>query len=186
MATAVKCSLNTSYFFQQLASADKRFLILDFDTTLARLAAGQAPRFPCPLVADLLECIAASARTRLIVASTRPTHEIAPLLTCPDIEIWGSDGLERIAPATRGSKTQRVTFRIDSRRGTHSRRTLINHRSARYPLAYLVGTAGLESENELFIVPELHLTKTRGLTAMPETLIQFLAEWLRVCAGEVC
>jgi len=186
MATAAKCHLDISYFFQQLTSAEQRFLILDFDSTLARLDPGQAPRFPYPYVTDLLECIAASAHTRLIVASTRQSSDVASLFACPDVEIWGADGVERIAPAACGNKTQRVPFRIHARTGSHPRRTLINQRSSRHPLAYLVGTNGPKQDKEFFVVPELHLSKTQVLTAMPQPLAQFLAEWLRVCAGEVC
>ncbi len=185
MATAAKCHLDTNYFFQQIASADKRFLILDFDTTIARLSDPPASRFPYPRISDLLECIAASTRTRLILASAAPPQSLTHALACPDFEVWASDGQQRIVPAAPGSKTQRVPMQVRSQAGYDCRRTLIQKRSCRYPVAYLVGAATVGTQ-ELFVIPELHLSKSQVLTAMPEPLVQFLADWLRACAGEIC
>jgi hypothetical protein len=190
MATAVKCHLDTGYFFQQLASAEKRFLILDFDSTIARLNGAPESRFPCPRVSDLLECIAASAHTRLILASTASPRELKPALAWPDCEIWACDGQQRIAPGAPGSQTKRVPLSVHSQVGNDNdcRRTLIDQRSSHHPLAYLVGATGVatDSAHEMFVVPELHLSKTQVLTVTPEPLVQFLTEWLRVCAGEIC
>ncbi len=188
MATAAKCRLDTGYFFQQLASAEKRFLILDFDSTIARLNPSPTSRFPYPRVTDLLECIAASAHTRLILASAAPPRELKPALAWPDCEIWACDGQDRIAPGAPGSHAERVPLHLHGQDEKDRRRTLIEQRSSRFPLAYLVGTPNLlaDSAHDLFVVPELHLSKTPVLTATPEPLVQFLAEWLLVCAGEIC
>jgi hypothetical protein len=185
MATAAKCAHDTGYFFEQIASAEKRFLILDFESTIARLNDSPAARFPCPRVTDLLECIAASAHTRLILASAAPPRELEPALAWPDCEIWACDGQQRIAPGAPGSHAERVPLLVHGQGGSKCRRTLINQRSSRHPLAYLVGAA-TDSAHELFVVPELHLSKTQVLTTTPEPLVQFLAEWLRVCSGEIC
>ena len=187
MATAANVRLDTGYFFQQIASADKRFLILDFDTTVAKLSDAPATRFPYPNARDLLECIAASSRTRLILASTAEPDALASALACPDFEVWACDGQQRLVPTTPG-RTQRVPLTVRSKAGNDCRHSLIRQRSWRYPVAYLVGaTAGYGADmQELFIVPELHLGKNQVLTATPEPLVQFLAEWLRACAGEIC
>lgn len=182
MATAAKPSLDTTCFFQQLASADKRFLILDFDTTIAKLPSNPS-RYLYAHVPDLLECIAASGRTRLILASSASPAELLPSLVCPDFEIWACDGRQRIVPVTPGNSAERVPMQVRGSRD-EGRRGLIQKRSCRYPVAYLVG-AGIDSD-ELFVTPELHFSKTQVLTGAPEPLVQFLADWLRACAGEVC
>lgn len=185
MASAATCQLDTSSFFQQLATAEQSFLVLDFDTTVAQMSGSRAPRFPFPPVTDLIECIAASARTRLIVASTATTGELASMLPCPDLELWGSDGLERIAPIACGNEIHRVPLRVQSQERS-GRRELIDQRCAKHPLAYLVGAGEVSAEGEFSVVPEFHLTRNEVFTATPEPLVQFLAEWLRVRSGEVC
>lgn len=188
MATAAKCHLDSSYFFQQIASADRRFLILDFDSTIARLNDSAATRFPYPRIPDLLECIAASGKTRLILASTAPADRLTAALACPDFEIWACDGQQRIVPAAPGSRSTRVPLQVNSQAGSDCRRSLIQKRSCQYPVAYLVGetTYASDSTQELYVIPELYLSKTQALTATPEPLVQFLADWLRACVGEIC
>ncbi len=185
MATAAKCHFDSIHFFQQIASADRRFLILDFDTTIARLSDLPASRFPYPRVTDLLECIAANARTRLILASAARATALTPALACPDFELWACDGQQRIVPAAPGSKSERVPLQVRSQAGDDCRRALIQKRSSRYPVAYLVGACAGDGR-ELYVVPELYFAKTQVLTATPEPLVQFLADWLRACAGEIC
>ncbi len=187
MATVANCHLDTGYFFQQIASAEKRFLILDFDTTIAKLGDAPARHVPYPSVPDLLECIAASAHTRLILASTAAPDALESALACSDFEVWACDGQQRIVPTMPG-KTQRVPMMVRSKAGSDCRHGLIRQRSWRYPVAYLVGAAaGYGSDvEELFVIPELHLGKNKVLTATPEPLVQFLVDWLRVCAGEIC
>jgi hypothetical protein len=186
MATAATTGIDTRYFFQQLASAEKRFLVLDFDTTLAHMDGAHAARFPLPVIGDLLEMIAATARTRLVLATSAPNRELALSLACPDLEIWGTNGLEKVVPATCRSDMKRVPLRVHTQTSGDRRHTLIMQRCARHPLAYLVGAAGFHPGDDLFVIPELHLNNKQVLTGMPESLVQFLAEWLRVCAGEVC
>lgn len=186
MATAAKCHLDTNYFFQQLASAEKRFLILDFDSTIARLDSSSASRFPYPQVNDLLECIAVSAHTRLIVASALPIRELQPLLAFSDAEVWGHDGLERSVPSAFGNRAPSIPLSIHTQAIADRRRSLIDQRCARYPLAYLVGSAARADDREFFVAPELHIDNAQVLMAAPEPLVQFLADWLRVCAGEIC
>ena len=79
-------------------SAKERMLLTDYDGILAPFSLDHGGALPFPGICDLLMGIM-QCRTRLIVISGRPAHEVASLLamqTTP--EIWGNDGLERLYP----------------------------------------------------------------------------------------
>ncbi len=187
MATAVRPQLDTSLFFQHLASAEKRALILDFDTTLARAAAAVS-RFPYPNALGLLECIIASGRSRVVVVTSRAARKLAGIAGLAEAEIWGSDGLERIPPQLPGSTGRRAPLCVKAPVEAGMRRTLIDALASRGPVAYLVGRpepAG-RSASRCEVLPELHIHGAGRVAAAPEPLVQFLADWLRACCGEVC
>ena len=87
-----------SSFLNDLAHAKERILLTDYDGTLAPFSLDRRGAFPfpgaCDLLVGLMQC-----RTRLIVISGRPAHDVASLLPMqPAPEIWGNDGLERLYP----------------------------------------------------------------------------------------
>lgn len=85
-------------FLNEVARAEGRLLLTDYDGTLAPYSRDREAAFPFPGICDHLMGIMQS-RTRLIVITGRPAHEVTSLLamkTPP--EIWGNDGLERLYP----------------------------------------------------------------------------------------
>jgi trehalose 6-phosphate phosphatase len=84
-------------FFQQLADAPQRILLLDYDGTLAPFTVDRDHAHPYPAVRDILNCIMALGTTRVIIVSGRPAAELPLLLSLENTpEIWGSHGLESI------------------------------------------------------------------------------------------
>jgi hypothetical protein len=167
--------METGYFFQQLSMAHYGALILDFESTLAKYGPARTPRF-CPSIDELLDCILTTTRTRLIVTSSRPTQQLAALFAPPRPEIWGWDLLERLTPAPAAPDCTRELLQVP-----------IEELRARCPVAYVSGTRyQAPTSGRPLVRPELHLSHTRPVLAPPEDFIQFLLDWLRACAGEVC
>jgi trehalose-phosphatase len=94
--TAAKVS-GYARFLCDVAAANERVLIVDYDGTIAPFSAHRLRSFPYPGVPDLLHQIMTNCRTRLIIASGRAAHEVIPLLgMIPPPEIWGTHGAERV------------------------------------------------------------------------------------------
>jgi trehalose 6-phosphate phosphatase len=84
-----------SEFMSQLADAAASVLLLDYDGTLAPFHVDRLRAYPYAGVAQLLEGILKTGRSRVVIVSGRPVAELRPLLLpLHDIEIWGSHGLE--------------------------------------------------------------------------------------------
>jgi trehalose-phosphatase len=91
--------LNLAAFFERVAHAPGRLLMLDYDGTLAPFHIDPACAVPYPEVGPVLEAIVESGATRVVVVSGRPAGELPPLLGLPRRpEIWGSHGWERLLP----------------------------------------------------------------------------------------
>lgn len=94
----LRSTLDLSAFFQGLAQARLRLLLLDYDGTLAPFHLDRDKAFPYPGVRELLDELLASGRTRVILITGRPVDSLLPLLGLREKpEIWGSHGLERLA-----------------------------------------------------------------------------------------
>ena len=92
-------SLDLAAFFQRVANAPGRLLMLDYDGTLAPFHVDPAQAVPYPEVVPVLEAIAAAGTTRIVVVSGRPADEVPRLLGLAQRpEIWGSHGWERLLP----------------------------------------------------------------------------------------
>jgi trehalose 6-phosphate phosphatase len=93
---------NFEIFFQKVAAAPTRVLMLDYDGTLAPFRVERDRAKPYPGVVMLLNAIA--EHTRLVIVSGRPVGELRQLLKLRATpELWGSHGWERLA--TNGSYT---------------------------------------------------------------------------------
>lgn len=89
--------LNLDEFFQRVARAPQRALLLDYDGTLAPFRVDRGVALPYPQTVPLLNDIAATTGTRLMLISGRAIDDLVPLVSAlnPAPEMWGSHGWER-------------------------------------------------------------------------------------------
>ncbi|HEY7097378.1 MAG TPA: trehalose-phosphatase [Terriglobales bacterium] len=93
------CWIMPSSFAMQLANAQQRLLLLDYDGTLAPFAPDRVNALPYPGVPQLLEQINKTTGTRVVLISGRPALDVPRLIGInPPLEVWGSHGLERLHP----------------------------------------------------------------------------------------
>ncbi len=87
------------FFWTRLAQSEHSVLLLDYDGTLAPFQVERDQAFPYPGVRELLSAILATGRTRLVVVTGRPCHDLVDLLGVnPHPEIWGCHGWEQLLP----------------------------------------------------------------------------------------
>jgi trehalose 6-phosphate phosphatase len=85
--------------FHQLDQATSSALLLDYDGTLAPFQIERDRAYPYPGVLRLLQEILRSRRTRIVIITGRPIHEVQALLhPVHGIEIWGAHGLDHLFP----------------------------------------------------------------------------------------
>jgi trehalose 6-phosphate phosphatase len=97
MAKTATKTTGYSRFLHDVAEANERVLILDYDGTIAPYSAHRRQAYPYPGIPELLNQIMRDCQTRLIVASGRAAHELIPLLgMIPPPEVWGTHGAERV------------------------------------------------------------------------------------------
>jgi hypothetical protein len=158
MATLSLPAIESSYFFEILSRRHRGVLVIDYDSTIARLGPADCV-FPYPTVHELIDCILASTGTRVLLATQRPAQELRPFFASPGPEICtpqAAQAMEKI--------------------------------SENYLLAYLRGDEGTAKpaySSRLRIRPRYQVDGEEQAAA-PEELVQFLTEWLRACTGEVC
>src|ERR1700726_1758789 len=82
---------------QQLRSAPRSVLMLDYDGTLAPFHIDRFAATPYPGVVDRLASMSPLARVRLVLVSGRSARELRDLLP-PGVkaEVWGSHGREQL------------------------------------------------------------------------------------------
>ena len=84
-------------FFQALANAEKRILLLDYDGTLAPFRVKRDEAVAYPGITELLDEIIGDGNTRVVIISGRAIKDLIPLLKlCKLPEIWGAHGWERL------------------------------------------------------------------------------------------
>lgn len=99
MATAVAVKSQTATYFEQLARARQRLLMVDYDGTIAPFALDRNQAFPYSTVPELLDSIMSTCATRLVLITGRAARDLASLFRRkPQPEIWGVHGLERLLP----------------------------------------------------------------------------------------
>jgi trehalose-phosphatase len=93
---ALQDSISLEGFLQQLESAGRGLLMLDYDGTLAPLQCDPAAAVPYPGVQAALDRILAQGRTHLAIVTGRSLAQGLPMppLAAP-VEIWGAHGHER-------------------------------------------------------------------------------------------
>ena len=90
-------ALSLDHFFDALAHARRRVLVLDYDGTLAPFETDRMAARPYPGVRELLSRIRQQPSARVVFLSGRPAREMHELLMLsPRPEIWGVHGWERM------------------------------------------------------------------------------------------
>ncbi len=86
-------------FFNAVAEAPGRALLLDYDGTLAPFRKRRDEARPYPGVVAALDDLLVNRRCRVVLVSGRATADLLPLLGLAITpEIWGSHGRERLMP----------------------------------------------------------------------------------------
>ena len=109
---------NLESFFNNLASAQKRALMLDYDGTLAPFRVEREKAVPYPGVRETLNRLVSAGRTRVVIISGRRVRDLVPLIGL-DVtpEIWGSHGLERL---TRDNEYKLIELTEAAKQGLYS------------------------------------------------------------------
>jgi trehalose 6-phosphate phosphatase len=86
-------------FIAELRKSAFSVLLLDYDGTLAPFSLDRDIAVPYPGVRALLQNIADSGSTRIVILTGRDATQIGPLLQVrPAPEVWGAHGLQRLLP----------------------------------------------------------------------------------------
>ncbi|HVL35544.1 MAG TPA: trehalose-phosphatase, partial [Burkholderiales bacterium] len=95
----LSAGVDVERFFEALAAARSRILLLGFDGTLAPFHPRPERARPYPGLARLLDEISAGPRSRVIVVTGRSLQGPAPALGLQrPVELWGAHGWERLVP----------------------------------------------------------------------------------------
>jgi len=146
-------------FFQELAQARRRVLVVDYDSVIA--PCNTPSGVPYPTVTELLDCIMTTSRTRVVVITGGEAAELASPLSGPAPDLWGSDasrGPDPMFPAMPAGEDTAVAFLSDCDR--------------LFP-ALPDGACGGG-------------VRRAEDAACRQDFVQFLVDWLRVCGGEIC
>jgi trehalose 6-phosphate phosphatase len=85
-------------FWQRVAAAGERLLVLDYDGTLAPFRVNRMEALPLPGVLEDLRSIRDSGRTQLAIITGRPLRELIQLIGDLHVPMSGSHGFEFLAP----------------------------------------------------------------------------------------
>jgi trehalose 6-phosphate phosphatase len=88
---------NLDLFYQKLAEASQKALLLDYDGTLAPFQIEPNKAYPYPGITEMLNSILQGVETRLVIITGRWIRDLLPLLQLEkQPEVWGSHGIERL------------------------------------------------------------------------------------------
>jgi hypothetical protein len=151
---------DSTRFFQQLANAKRRVLVVDYDSVMAPASDTANSGIPCPTVPELLDCIMTTSRTRVVVISGNRKAGVGRHVPGPTPDVWPSDG---------SSDPDVLLPAMLAKLGDDTAVGFVSDRDR--PLGTLVDT-----KND-----------SGGFCATgSKNSLQFLVDWLRVCGGEIC
>ncbi len=151
-------------FFQDLAQAKRRVLVLDYDNVISPGGDAGNRGIPCPTVAELLDCIMTTGRTRVVLVTGSRKADLVPPAPGPAPDVWGTGGSaapEVMLPA------------MLARLGDDTAVAYLSDRDR--PMNALPPTASEQRGNP-----------ASGTAGCRQAFVQFLVDWLRVCGGECC
>jgi hypothetical protein len=144
---------------QELASARRRVLVVDYDNVMT--SSGAPTNVLYPTIPELLDCVMTTTRTRVVLITRRQAEELASDTPGPSPDIWetiGPRGPDTILPAMLANLENdgAVAFLCDGER-------------------FLTAEAADETP-----AVQGHAGADR------QAFVQFLVDWLRICGGEIC
>ena len=144
-------------FFQDLARAKRRVLVVDYDRVIAPNSGAEPRGTPCPTISELLDCIMTTSGTRVVLMTGGQAHSLGPLGPGPTPDIW----------ETGGSANPPATLSIMlSKLGEDAAVAFLSDRD-RPKTALAAATSD-------------------SAPGCRQASLQFLMDWLRVCGGEIC
>ena len=155
-------------FFQDLAHARRRVLVVDYDSVIAPYSPAGNSGMPYPTISELLDCIMTTSRTRVVLITGGQAPDFGPLAPGPAPDVWGSDG-------SRGPDVM-----LPAMLAKFGEDTAVAFLSDRDRLFAALPEAASDGESGEFSAAG------SGATDCSQAFVQFLVDWLRVCGGEIC
>jgi hypothetical protein len=153
-----------SRFFQELAGAKRRVLVVDYDSVIARHPASGNSGVPYPSISELLDCIMTTSHTRVVLITDGKAAELAPAVPGPVPDICGTGG-----PADQEVMLPDMLAKL----GEDTAVAFIGDRAHSFAMIPEVADDGGAPVRE-------------GAAGESQEFVQFLVDWLRVCGGEIC
>lgn len=96
-------------YFDSVATAPERVLLLDFDGTLSPFTQKRDQAIPYPGVVDLLNAMPVGVQCRMALITGRSVESLRALLSLERTpEIWGAHGWERLRQGEAATEIQRI------------------------------------------------------------------------------
>ena len=150
-------------FFQDLAQAKRRVLVVDYDNVNAPGGSAGRSAIPCPTVPELLDCIMTTGRTRVVLITGNRRADLGPLAPGPAPDVW--------EPASTGGPDVMLPAML-SKLGDDTAVAYLSHRD--------------RSVNTLPPTATEQRAEAPSGAGCRQAFVQFLVDWLRVCGGEFC
>ncbi len=178
MAASAVPQPDSSYFFQQLARVRHGVLVLDYDDKIASLCRSRDERYFRPTLIEILDSILTTTCTRVILLSTQRIFDFLRTL-----------GLQRHPEIWQPQRPSAHSM-ANGRSERNLRTTDLVQLGGEAPIAWLmtcpVERIPLQSAWGMLVRPEFYTERTGIVVGAPESLLQFLVDWLRSCGREVC
>jgi trehalose-phosphatase len=135
-------------FWERVRSAPERYLLLDYDGTLAPFRTNRMDALPVPGALEAVKAIRDSGTTRLAMLTGRPVRELVELVGDLGVPMVGSHGFEFMAPGG-DVELGELTDEQDERFGRAEREARAVARAARVerkPASVGLHTRGMPEE----------------------------------------
>jgi hypothetical protein len=153
-----------SRFFQELAGAKRRVLVVDYDSVIAPQSVSGNSSVPYPTISELLDCIMTTSRTQVVLITDGQAEELAPAVPGPAPDICGIGG---------SADPEVMLPDMLAKLGEDTAVAFIGDRAHSFAMIPEIADDGGAPAPE-------------GAAGESQEFVQFLVDWLRVCGGEIC
>jgi hypothetical protein len=176
------CIGHQTDFFQELATAKQRILVIDCDDFGPESCIATRSGIPYPSIPELLDCIMSTCQTRVVLVSRADKQEA----------FWAPQPGPQPQVLRAGPERQPWLFES----GVNAKSDFLamtfsegDDALAVYVCAHGTGSV-LDDAGEVsisYLSPSAPQTDGNAtLVSVPEKFRQFLIDWLRTCSGEMC